>query len=157
GDGRGGGDRLPAEEAEQREALSLGFLVLLERLTPQERAVFVLHEAFDFPSDEIGAVLGKTAPACRQLLHRARAHVAAGRPRFEPSPDAQRRLTERFLAAARNGDLAALTDLLADDVTVWSDGGGKVPAAAHPVAGRERIARLWLAAGRRWGPPDSPD
>jgi RNA polymerase sigma-70 factor (ECF subfamily) len=151
--GRGGG-AAPAEAAERRETLSLAFLVLLERLTPQERAVFVLHEAFGYAAGEVGAILGKSAPACRQLLHRARERLAAGRLRFEPSPEAQRRLTERFIAAAQDGNLAALTDLLTHDVTLWSDGGGKAPAVPYPLSGQERIARFWIGLSRN-APPET--
>jgi RNA polymerase sigma-70 factor (TIGR02957 family) len=133
----------PAEVAERREEISLAFLVLLERLSPEERAAYVLHEAFDEPYDEIAAVLGKSVPATRQLAHRARARIADDRPRFSASPEEQRRLTERFLAAARDGDLRALTDVLAADVTLWADGGPKARAARRPIVGSDAVAR-WL-------------
>lgn len=133
----------PVQAAERREEISLAFLVLLERLTPEERAAYVLREAFEYPYDEIAAVLGKSAAATRQLAHRARQHVAADRPRFTAAADEQRRLTESFLAAARRGDLHALTDALAADVVLWADGGAKARAARRPIHGRAAIAN-WL-------------
>jgi RNA polymerase sigma-70 factor (ECF subfamily) len=133
----------PTEEVERREQVSLAFLVLLQRLTPEERAAYVLREAFEYPYDELAAILGKSAPATRQLVHRARLRVAEGRPRFTASPEEQRRLTERFLAAAREGDVRALVDVLAPDATLWSDGGAKARAARRPITGADRIVR-WL-------------
>lgn len=127
---------------EQRESLSLAFLTLLEELTPAERAVFVLHEAFDYPYDEIGKMIDKNAAACRQLFHRAEERLAAHQRRFEPSPDAQRELVGSFLLASQSGNVQALTELLARDVVVWSDGGGKVSAAIKPVYGREKVMRF---------------
>jgi RNA polymerase sigma-70 factor (ECF subfamily) len=127
---------------EQRESLSLAFLTLLEELTPAERAVFVLHEAFDYPYDEIGHMLDKSAAACRQLFHRAEERLAAHQRRFEPSLDAQQELVGRFLLAAQSGDVQALTEQLARDVVVWSDGGGKVSAARRPVYGQEKVIRF---------------
>jgi RNA polymerase sigma-70 factor (ECF subfamily) len=108
----------PLETVEQRESISLGFLALLERLSPAERAVFVLREAFDYAYDEIGEALGRTAQGCRQLHHRASRHVAEGRPRFRTPPEAQRLLVEQFLAAARGGDVQALAGLLATDAVL---------------------------------------
>lgn len=127
---------------EQRESLSLAFLTLLEELTPAERAVFVLHQAFDYPYDEIGKMIDKNAAACRQLFHRAEERLAAHQRRFEPSPDAQRELVGRFLLASQSGNVQTLTELLARDVVVWSDGGGKVSAATKPVYGREKVIRF---------------
>ncbi len=132
----------PLTAVERREAVSLAFLVLLERLAPEERAAYVLREAFDYGYDEIAGVLGKTPAASRQLVHRARERVATGRPRFAASPDEQRLLTERFLAASERGDLASLTAVLASDVVSWSDGGAKAKAARLPIPGRERVARF---------------
>jgi RNA polymerase sigma-70 factor, ECF subfamily len=142
----------PLETVEQRESVSLAFLVLLESLTPQERAVFLLHDVFEYGYDEIAGIVGKSAATCRQILHRARARVAERRPRFEPSPEAQRRLTERFLVAANDGNVAALTDILARDVIAWSDGGGKVHAATRPVYGPDRVIRFLLGLVRK-APP----
>jgi RNA polymerase sigma-70 factor, ECF subfamily len=127
---------------EQRESLSLAFLTLLEELTPAERAVFVLHTAFDYPYDEIGNMLEKNAAACRQLFHRAEERLAAHQRRFEPALDAQPELVGRFLLAAQSGDVQALTELLARDVVVWADGGGKVSAARRPVSGQEKVIRF---------------
>ena len=129
-------------QVEQRESLSLAFLTLLEELTPAERAVFVLHEAFDYPYDEIGKMIDKNAAACRQLFHRAEERLSAHQRRFEPSPDAQRELVGSFLLASQSGNVQALTELLARDVVVWSDGGGKVSAATKPVYGREKVMRF---------------
>jgi RNA polymerase sigma-70 factor (ECF subfamily) len=137
-------DPTPDEAVERREEISLAFLLLLERLTPEERAAYVLREAFDEPYDQIASVLGKSVAATRQLAHRARAHVAGGRSRFPASPREQERLTERFLAAAQRGDIQALTEAMATDVTLWSDGGDKALAARRPIAGRDAVARLLI-------------
>jgi RNA polymerase sigma-70 factor (TIGR02957 family) len=134
----------PLETVEQRESISLGFLVLLERLTPAERAVFVLREAFGYAYDEIGPMVARTADACRQLHHRAVRRMAEGRARFESEPAAQRLLAEQFLAAAQGGDARALADLLVTDAVLISDGGGKVAAAMRPIEGPERIVRALL-------------
>jgi len=126
---------------EQRESLSLAFLTLLEELTPAERAVFVLHTAFDYPYDEIGNMLEKNAAACRQLYHRAEERLAAHQRRFEPSLATQQELVGRFLRAAQSGEVEVLTELLAHDVVVWADG-GKVSAARRPVSGQEKVIRF---------------
>ncbi len=133
----------PAEHAELRDSLSLALLHLLERLTAPERAVYVLRTAFALPFAEIAGIVGRSAADCRQLHHRAADKVAAGRRRFTASPGEQRRLLDAFLAAARDGDLARLTDLVADDVTVWADGGGRVRSARNPVHGADRVARFF--------------
>ncbi|MBA3528737.1 MAG: RNA polymerase sigma-70 factor [Propionibacteriaceae bacterium] len=140
----------PAEATEQADDISLALLVLLERLTPEERATYVLREAFAYPYDEIASVLGKSSAAVRQLSHRAKKRVAAGRPRFQTSPETQRALAERFLAASRGGDLGALTAILAADVTGWSDGGGVVRAARRPIVGRDAVARLIVGQASKW-------
>ncbi|HLW00164.1 MAG TPA: RNA polymerase sigma-70 factor [Ktedonobacterales bacterium] len=127
---------------EERENVSMAFLVLLEALTPPERAVFLLHEVFDYPYQEIGGIIGKNATNCRQLFHRAQQHLAAREHRFAPLPEAQRELVGRFLLAVQSGDVQALTDVLAQDVVAWSDGGGKVSAALRPVSGQERVIRF---------------
>jgi RNA polymerase sigma-70 factor (ECF subfamily) len=129
---------------ELRESVAPAFLVLLESLTPQERAVFLLREVFEYGYDEIAAMLALSAANCRQIFHRAQRQVAERRPRFEPAPEAQRRLVERFLVACRDGDMAALTAVLAEDIVAWSDGGGKVSAARNPIRGREHVARYLL-------------
>jgi RNA polymerase sigma-70 factor (ECF subfamily) len=127
---------------ERRETLATAFLVLLESLNPHERAVFLLREVFEYSYDEIGSMLGLSSANCRQIFHRAQAHVAERRPRFEPSPAEQRRLVDRFIQACQRGDMAALTDVLAGDVVAWSDGGGKATSALQPVYGREKVLRF---------------
>jgi len=129
----------PDEQAERRDDVSLAFLVLLERLTPEERAAFVLREAFGFSYDDIAAMLDKSNAACRKLLQRARQHLESERRQFRVAFEDQRRLTERFLAAARDGNLAVLTDALTEDVTVWADGGPDVLASRRPLHGRETV------------------
>ncbi|MGR6321598.1 RNA polymerase sigma factor SigJ [Micromonospora soli] len=133
----------PLDTVEQRDTLSTALLHLLERLTPPERAVYVLHTAFALPYAEIGDLLDRSAADCRQLHHRAVARLADDRRRFTAGPAEQRRLLDAFLAAARDGDLARLTDLVAADATAWSDGGGRVSAARNPLHGADRIARFF--------------
>lgn len=130
------------EQVERDETIAMAMLVLLEQLSPLERAVFVLHAAFEFPFDEIGVLIGRTAAACRQAYHRARAHLDAERPRFRVPPEQQRQLVEGFLAAAREGDVAQLTAMLAENVVFVSDSGGAVAAARRPVHGAAQVARL---------------
>jgi len=134
-------DRGPLEIAEERESLSFGVLVLLERLTPPERAAFVLREAFGYSHREIAEILDLTEANVRQLCHRARRHVTEARKRFTATREDRRRMTERLLAATVEGDVAALERLLADDVAAWADGGGRVTAARRPVLGRDKVAR----------------
>jgi RNA polymerase sigma factor (sigma-70 family) len=136
-----GGD--PASRAEVADSLSLAFLVLLESLSPEQRAAFLLREVFDYPYDQIAAVVATSEPNARQLVARARRHVEQRRPRFEPSRERRERLARRFFAAARDGDLGALEQLLAHDVALH--GGGR----PRPVTGRVRVART-LVAGVRW-------
>jgi RNA polymerase sigma factor (sigma-70 family) len=134
-----------ADAADRVESFSMALLVVLESLTPLERAVFVLHEVFGYPHPEIADILGRNPSAIRQIAHRAREHVHARRPRYRPDPRLQREVTERFLAAALGGDLDALLRILAPDVTLWTDGGGKGPAwSPRPVHGRDRVARLFV-------------
>jgi RNA polymerase sigma-70 factor (ECF subfamily) len=137
----------PGEWLARRQTASMAFLWLLERLNPVERAVLVLHDAFDYSHEEIGRIIGRTAVASRQALRRARQRIEAARAaeglRPERAPDAHhRRLTRGFLDAARGGDLQSLVDLLAEDVVMVSDGGGHAAAATRPVAGRERVSKL---------------
>jgi RNA polymerase sigma-70 factor (ECF subfamily) len=138
----------PPRQAELADSLSLAFLVLLESLTPEQRAVLLLRDVFDYGYDEIAAILGKTEDNTRQLAARARRHVEQRRPRFEPSTEQRDELARRFFAAARDGELAALEELLADDVVLHGDGGGKVPALARSLHGRRRVARTLVAWGR---------
>ena len=138
-----------AERAELAESVSVAMLVVLESLTPDERAVFVLREVFGFGHAEIGAALGRSAPAVRQLAHRAREHVQARRPRFDVDWDQQREVTERFLAAAGGGDIEGLMTVLAPDVTLLTDGGGKARAALRPIVGARKAARFLAAISTR--------
>ncbi|TDB89676.1 RNA polymerase sigma factor SigJ [Actinomadura sp. 7K534] len=140
-----------AESAERSEAVSMALLVVLETLTPLERAVFVLHEVFGYAHTEIAPILDRSPSAVRQLAHRAREHVHARRPRYQADPKVQRQVTERFLQASLGGDLESLLDMLAPDVTFWTDGGGKARggAALRPVRGRDKVARLITSATRR--------
>ena len=142
----------PARRAEMADSLSLAFLVLLESLSPEQRAVLLLHDVFDYGYDEIAQIVGKSEDNTRQLASRARRHVAERRPRFETSQEQREALAERFFAAARDGDLAGLETLLAHDVVLHGDGGGKVPALARPIRGRSRVARTllaWIRQGAR--------
>jgi RNA polymerase sigma factor (sigma-70 family) len=133
----------PLETAEQRDSVSLALLTLLEQLTPRERAVFVLRESFRYSYREIAPVVGVSEVGCRQLHRRARQRLGDPQTRFRPEPGQWRRMVERFLVAAGEGDVAGLERLLADDITYWSDGGGKAPVARRPVTGGDRVARLF--------------
>ncbi len=133
----------PALGAEHAEALSFAMLVLLEKLTPAERAAYVLHEAFDYPYRQVAEVLETSEANARQLGSRARTHLASART-APVSPAERQRLLEAFVAAAQRGDLEALEAVLAEDVVALSDGGGIVVAARKPVVGRERVARFLL-------------
>jgi RNA polymerase sigma-70 factor, ECF subfamily len=132
----------PAELAEQSDSLSMAFLVLLERLTPVERAVFLLHDVFGYDYDETAGVVGRTAGTCRQLAHRARQHIEARRPRFEPSAREREELAAKFFDAVAGGDLDGLVSLLAADVEVHGDAGGVPPFWPHPIIGADKVARL---------------
>jgi RNA polymerase sigma-70 factor, ECF subfamily len=139
----------PAPDAALRaESLSMAVLVLLESLTPVERAVFVLREAFDYGYDEIAEIVGKSEDNCRQLAVRARRHVNERRPRFEPSQEQRDELVRRFIAALWEGETEPLVSMLAEDAAFYGDGGGKAPQIWEPVEGAEAIARM-LAGFRR--------
>jgi RNA polymerase sigma-70 factor (ECF subfamily) len=138
----------PARKAEMADSLSLAFLVLLESLSPEQRAAFLLHEVFDEPFGRIAEIIGTSEQNARQLATRARRHVAERRPRFEVARELHEELATRFFAAAEEGELEALEDLLAHDVVLRGDGGGKAPAAKHALHGRARVARA-LTAGLR--------
>ncbi len=140
----------PARKAEMADSLSLAFLVLLESLSPEQRAAFLLREVFDEPYDRIAEIIGTSDQNARQLVTRARRHVEERRPRFETSRDQQQQLATRFFAAAEDGDLAGLEALLAHDVVLHGDGGGKAPAIRHALHGRAKVART-LIAGLRAG------
>lgn len=139
----------PADEtsrrAEMANSLSLAFLVLLESLSPEQRAALLLRDVFDYAYHEVAAVIGTTEANARQLAARARRHVAERRPSFEASPERRDELAQRFFAAAREGDLAGLEALLAEDVVMRADGGGKVPTLVRPLYGRGVIARRMIA------------
>jgi len=122
--------------------LSMALMLTLERLSPLERASFLLHDVFDLDFDEVAEALGRSSASCRQLATRARAHVRASRPRFRPSQQECERLAAAFGVAAQSGDTHALAALLAQDVTFYSDAGGKVPGALRPVVGRDKVMRL---------------
>ncbi|MGH4030284.1 RNA polymerase sigma-70 factor [Actinomycetota bacterium Odt1-20B] len=132
-----------AEDAELADSVSLAMLVVLESLSPLERAVFVLREVFGYAYAEIAEAVGRGEATVRQTAHRARDHVRARRPRYDTDESARKEVTEKFLAACTGGDLNAVMELLAPDVTAWSDGGGKVTAARRPVQGTGHVAR-WI-------------
>ena len=146
----------PEARAIEYETISLAFMVLLERLTPAERAVFLLREVFDYEYGEIAGILDRSEAACRQLFSRAKDRIAAERPRFEASPEEHHRLLEQFTRAVTGGDLDGLMTLLADDVTAWADGGGKVRGAAlRPIHGRANVARFLIGVTARFAPADA--
>ncbi len=134
----------PGDVAVLDETLSMAFLVLLESLTPVERAVFLLREVFGYGYDETSAIVGKGEANCRQIARRAREAVAARRPRFESSREQEERLVGHFVEACQSGDMEGLLGLLSEDVTLYSDGGGKARAALNPIRGSERVARFLL-------------
>jgi RNA polymerase sigma-70 factor (ECF subfamily) len=137
------------ERTELHESLSMAFLVLLEQLTPLERAIFLLRQVFDYEYYEISEMIEKDEAACRQIFSRAKKHIAENRPRFKTNPEAQREILEQFIAAVSQGELDGLLQLLSDDVTLWADGGGKARGAAlEPLHGREAVARFVLASPR---------
>jgi RNA polymerase sigma-70 factor (TIGR02957 family) len=142
----------PARQAEMADSLSLAMLVLLESLSPEQRAVLLLHDVFDYGYDEIAGIVGKSEVNVRQLASRARTHVEQGRPRFQTSREQREALARRFFAAVQDGDVAGLEALLAHDVVLTGDGGGKVPALARRLRGRGRVARAlqnWIRVGAR--------
>jgi RNA polymerase sigma-70 factor (ECF subfamily) len=132
----------PARAAELADSVSMAALLLLERLSPLERAVFVLRDVFAFGFDEIAAAVGRSEPACRQLLVRARRHMADGRPRFAADRRERQELAARFFGALKDGDVERLRDLLAADVRFVGDGGGKAPQLARAVVGAQNVARV---------------
>jgi RNA polymerase sigma factor (sigma-70 family) len=142
----------PAAQAELADSLSMAVLVLLESLSPEQRAALLLHDVFDYSFAEIAPIVGKTEANVRQLATRARRHVEEHRPRFQTTREQRDQLAERFFAAVRSGEVAALEAALADDVVLTGDGGGKAPALARKLRGRTRVARTigaWLKAGDR--------
>jgi RNA polymerase sigma-70 factor (ECF subfamily) len=141
----------PERSLAQAESVTLAFMVLLETLSPEERAVFLLREVFDYEYDEIAEMLETSAANCRQLFHRAKGRIAERKPRFRAAIGEKRPLVERFVRAFSEGSEAGLTSVLAEDIGFWSDGGGKVLAARRPIFGREQVVRL-LMGFRRTAP-----
>jgi RNA polymerase sigma-70 factor (ECF subfamily) len=137
-----------AQHAEDADSLSMAFLLLLERLSPVERAVFLLHDVFDYGYGEVASIVGKKEENCRQLAVRARRHVEEHRPRFEASREQRDRLASRFFDAVEDGDVDGLVELLAADVEVHSDGGGTSPSWRNTIVGRDRVRRLLAGVGR---------
>jgi RNA polymerase sigma-70 factor (TIGR02957 family) len=140
----------PERQAEMADSLSLAFLVLLENLSPEQRAALLLHDVFDYDYREIAEIIGKSEDNARQLAVRARRHVDEGKPRFEASKERREELRDRFLAAAQEGNMEALEALLSEDVVLTGDGGGKAPALARSIHGRDRVARTmgaWAKTG----------
>lgn len=138
----------PATLLQRSESLTLAFLVLLETLSPEERAVFLLKDIFEYGHSEVAEMLGMTAENSRQLLHRAKARLADGRPRLSGTSESRRGVAERFARAFSSGDGSELSALLAADVGVWSDGGGKVASARHPLFGHDRVLNFLVGLHR---------
>ncbi|HEV7242519.1 MAG TPA: RNA polymerase sigma-70 factor [Thermoanaerobaculia bacterium] len=141
----------PYARATRDEKIEMALLRTLERLSPQERAVLLLYEVLDHDHNEIAELLGITSAASRQILHRAKERVAAEKQRFTPPPEQQRRLIESFVAAAVNGDVAALRNVLAEDVVALADGGGKSFAAKRPVEGADAVAKMFVGIVAKFG------
>lgn len=139
----------PADMITLNESLSMAFLVMLESLSPVERAVFVLREVFDYDYAEISHVVGKSESNCRQIARRARRAAAARSHRFDSSSEEQNRITERFVEACSSGELSGLLSLLKEDVVLYADGGGEVSAARNPIFGADRVARYLLGLLRK--------
>jgi len=139
----------PQDQLERADDISYAFLALLERLTPDARAAFLLREVFDTDYPELALTLGKSEAACRQLVHRARTQLRAAKPRFKVAPETHMRLLQGFADAAARGDMASLTALLAEDAELIGDGGGKVPSFGRPLQGGRRIAQLYFAVWLR--------
>jgi RNA polymerase sigma-70 factor (TIGR02957 family) len=142
------GEDDPAQHAETADSLSVAMLVLLESLSPEQRAVLLLHDVFDYPFSDIAEIVGKSEEAARQLATRARRHVEQRRPRFQTTREQRDELVAQFFAAAEQGDLAGLEALLASDVTLTGDGGGKVPALSRMLRGRTRVANMLITFAR---------
>ena len=139
----------PAERVDREESISLAFLVLLEQLQPFERAVFLLREVFEYPFAEIASMLGKSEAACRRSFSRAKQHLKEHRPRFPASPETHRELLSGYFQAVETGEMTALQNLLAEEVTLWADSGGKVKGAAlRPISGRDAVARFSVGTKR---------
>ena len=144
----------PSQVIQQEESLSMAFLLLLERLNPVERAVFLLNEVFEFGHSEIAEMLGQTSANCRQILRRARQHLSEGRTRFKASGDKRDELLERFVLASGSGDLQGLLNVLEEDVVLYSDGGGKAFAVPNPVFGAMNVARAIVMGQAKFLPSE---
>ena len=143
----------PERHALDADSISIAFMTLLQNLTPAERAVFVLHEVFDYGYGEIAGMLEKSEPACRQLFSRAKRFIAENRPRFRTTPEEHRRILEAFMRASASGDLEGLTAMLTEDAVFWADGGGKIPGAAlKPIRGRAAVVRFVFGLTRHFLP-----
>ena len=134
------------------DSLSMAFLVMLEALNPTERAAFLLRDVFEYPYAEIAAIVDKSESNCRQMVRRARQHVAERRHRHDPSKAQLQQMVSRFLIAAQQGDMDGLIEMLEEDVTLWSDGGGKTAAALNPIYGAEKVARFFMGIIKKMPP-----
>jgi RNA polymerase sigma-70 factor (ECF subfamily) len=141
-------------ESQVSDSLSMAFLVLLEKLTPVERAVLLLREVFDYEYAEIGRILEQSEPNCRQILRRARQHLKHSRPRFAPSPGQQEEMLQRFLQASSEGDIEGLLALMSKEIVLYADGGGKAKAVPNPIYGAENVLRFLLGARKKLLPAD---
>jgi len=139
----------PADALNKAETISVAFLVVLETLSPPERAVFILREVFDYDYKDIADILDKSESACRQIFSRAKKHIHDNRPRFDATPETHTRLVNHFITALQEGDITKITNALAQDATLVSDGGGKVAAATRPLHGRDKILRFLLGLHKR--------
>jgi RNA polymerase sigma-70 factor, ECF subfamily len=129
----------PAETVEAHETLSMAFLILIQQLSPLERAIFLLREVFDYGYDEIARIVGREEAACRQVFSRAKKHLTDNRPRYQSAPETHTALFAQFLQSCQTGDVESLKNLLAEDVCIWSDGGGKATAATRPILGQTSV------------------
>lgn len=139
------------DPADEDDDITLPLMLAMERLSPLERAAFLLHDVFDMEFDEVAEAIGREPAACRQLASRARAHVAEARPRFPMAQDQQKEIAAAFFAASRSGDLAQLRQLLSNDVVFYGDGGGKRPALVNPIFGQDKVLRLLKAFTEKGG------
>jgi RNA polymerase sigma-70 factor (ECF subfamily) len=140
------------QKAERAESVSMAFLLILEALSPVERAVFLLREAFDYSYGEMAEIVQKSEDNCRQIFARAKRHLDAGQHRFEPSAQKRAEIAERFFAACQKGELSGLVDLLAADAAFYGDGGGNVVAFTRPVVGADHVSRLLAGVFAKFGP-----
>lgn len=145
----------PQTKAERGESLQISFLLMLERLSAEERAAFLLHDIFDYSHAEAAAMLGIAEDACRQRAHRAKQRLREGRPRFTHAPEAQQRLLEKFMQAMQQPTPEVLKSLFADDVMLLADGGGRATAVLRPLNGSDRVARLYMQIAERYQTMDA--